>query len=174
MRGSIAMNDDVRGSFGELWRRSQTKTLGIADFAQSNLSRSAAGVLRGLHFHQRQTDLWIVPDGQAHVCVVDVRERLAGGSAPPVTTSEVYSPGDAIMIPEGVAHEFWALTPVSLLYFVTKEYDGSDEFGFAWDDPEVAAAWPSDDPILSDRDSGAPSLRDAITAAQSSGQISSR
>lgn len=174
MHGSIAMNEDVRGSLGELWRRSQTKTLGIADFAQSNLSRSAAGVLRGLHFHQRQTDLWIVLDGQAHVCLVDVRESLAGGSAPPRATSEVYSPGDAVLIPEGVAHGFWALTAVSLLYFVTKEYDGSDEFGFAWDDPEVATSWPSDDPILSERDSAAPSLRDAIAAAQRSGQISSR
>ena len=49
------------------------------------------------------------------------------------------------MIPAGVAHGFLALEPLELLYLVTNEYDGSDELGFAWDDPTagVAVAAPS-------------------------------
>ena len=62
------------------------------------------------------------------------------------------------MIPTGVAHGFLALEPLELLYLVTNEYDGSDELGFAWDDPAVGVPWPNvtgtpdGRPILSDRD----------------------
>ena len=42
------------------------------------------------------------------------------------------------MIPAGVAHGFLALEPLELLYLVTNEYDGTDELGFAWDDPRSA------------------------------------
>ena len=45
---------------------------------------------------------------------------------------------DWVVIPTGVAHGFLALEPLELLYLVTNEYDGSDELGFAWDDPAVA------------------------------------
>jgi dTDP-4-dehydrorhamnose 3,5-epimerase len=67
-------------------------------------------------------------------------------------------------IPSGVAHGFLALEELELLYFVTNEYDGSDELGFAWDDPELAIPWASAgvliEPILSDRDLESPSLRE--------------
>ncbi len=66
------------------------------------------------------------------------------------------------MIPPGVAHGFLAIDPVSLLYLVTNEYDGTDEHGFAWDDPLAALEWPTDSPILSVRDSSAPSLEEAV------------
>ena len=45
-------------------------------------------------------------------------------------------------IPTGVAHGFLALEPLELLYLVTNEYDGSDELGFAWDDPLAGVPWP--------------------------------
>ena len=71
-------------------------------------------------------------------------------------------------IPTGVAHGFLALTDLTLLYLVTNEYDGSDELGFAWDDPAVGVPWPpvaatSDGrPILSDRDRSNPSLAELV------------
>jgi dTDP-4-dehydrorhamnose 3,5-epimerase len=176
MRRAVQVRTDVRGSFGEVWRASSTAPVGVGTFVQANLSNSGEGVLRGVHFHLRQTDMWVVLDGRAHVCLVDLRDLLAGESAAPKAVTEVYQPGDAVLIPEGVAHGFWALDPVSLLYLVTNEYDGTDEHGFAWDDPDAAVVWPPGEPTLSDRDAAAPSLAEAVAVAQAqgSGQTSSR
>ena len=84
--GAIARFEDPRGSFRELWR---DDTFGPIDpaqagappgeparFVQANLSSSAAGVLRGLHLHQRQLDHWVVASGRAFVALVDVRPML--------------------------------------------------------------------------------------------------
>ena len=49
---------DERGAFAELWRASATRLLSAEKFVQANLSRSRPGVLRGMHFHRRQADLW--------------------------------------------------------------------------------------------------------------------
>lgn len=164
MRRTVALHEDVRGSFAELWRASWTDPLSSRPFVQANLSRSAAGVLRGLHFHMRQTDLWIVVEGRAHVTLVDIRPRLRGASGTAVTFSEEVGRGDAILIPEGVAHGFWALEPLELVYLVTNEYDESDELGFAWNDPDVAAEWPAGEPLMSSRDGLAPPLAEALAA----------
>jgi dTDP-4-dehydrorhamnose 3,5-epimerase len=72
------------------------------------------------------------------------------------------------VIPAGIAHGFLALDPLHLIYFVTNEYDGSDELGFAWDDPAVAVAWPilagtpDGRPILSGRDLENPTLAELL------------
>jgi dTDP-4-dehydrorhamnose 3,5-epimerase len=173
--GAIARHGDERGSFRELWRED---TFGPIDaalagsspgapspprFVQANLSTSAAGVLRGLHLHRRQLDHWVVATGRAFVALVDVRPMLAGGPRPDVETREL-SEDDWVDIPTGVAHGFLALEPLQLVYFVTNLYDGTDELGFAWDDPLAAVPWPQVSaardgrPILSDRDRSNPSL----------------
>ncbi len=67
-----------------------------------------------------------------------------------------------------VAHGFLALEPMQLLYLVTNEYDGSDELGFAWDDPAVGVPWPpvpatSDGrPIVSPRDASNPTFSELV------------
>ena len=72
------------------------------------------------------------------------------------------------MIPAGVAHGFLALVPLELLYLVTNEYNGSDELGFAWDDPDVGVPWPAlsmtrdGRPILSERDGSNPPLAELV------------
>ncbi len=131
-------------------------------------------MLRGLHFHLRQTDMWVVLEGRAHVSLVDIRARLATGTASSSAHAELLGAGEAIVIPEGVAHGLWAIEPMTLLYLVTNEYDGTDEHGFAWNDLEAAVDWPAGQPILSGRDEAAPSLAEAIAAAQRAGQSSSR
>lgn len=163
--GSIVRNADERGSFRELWRASA-----FADkrFVQANLSTSATGVLRGLHLHQRQDDLWIVAGGRALVALVDIRACLADPAAPPAIETRALGPDDWVVIPSGVAHGFLALDPLDLVYLVTNEYDGSDELGFAWDDPAVAVPWPTlpgtpdGRPILSGRDGSNPSLAELL------------
>ena len=105
--GTIARHGDARGSFRELWRAGQFP--GVT-FVQANLSTSAAGVLRGLHLHRRQDDLWIVADGRALVALVDVRPALAGTGPGVVETGELAADG-WVSIPTGVAHGFLANYP---------------------------------------------------------------
>jgi dTDP-4-dehydrorhamnose 3,5-epimerase len=181
--GRLVRHADSRGAFRELWRQTTFTTLDPVDtgptadveagraprFVQANLSDSAAGVLRGLHFHRRQLDYWVVTAGRAFVALVDVRPMIAGAAEPLVETRVIDADG-WVVIPTGVAHGFLALEPLAMLYLVTNEFDGSDELGFAWDDPLAAVPWPSaadvptpdGRPILSDRDRTNPSLPDLV------------
>ena len=61
-----------------------------------------------------------------------------------------------LYIPPGVAHGFAALTDVTLVYLLDRYFDGSDEYGVAWDDPEIAADWGIMNPVLSARDRANP------------------
>ena len=173
--GRLARHPDERGSFREVWRAAWYEGLdessaGLPDpaFVQANVSVSDAWVLRGLHFHRRQLDHWVVLDGRALVALVDVRPMLAGGPAPAVETRELKA-DEWVGIPTGVAHGFLALEPLTLLYLVTNEYDGRDELGFAWDDPLAAVAWPTvgtadGRPRLSRRDLTNPSLAELVAS----------
>ena len=152
----MAIHPDARGAFGELWRADWTDPFG-ARMVQANLSRSRKGVLRGLHFHQHQADLWIVAEGQPLVALVDLRAAVAGTGRPVVDIIET-QPGDTLYLPAGVAHGFYAPEDMTLIYLVTNVYDGTDELGFRWDDPDAGVSWPDPAPVLSDRDAAAPSL----------------
>ncbi len=173
--GVIPRFADERGSFRELWRASRQPNLGVERtglatdrFVQANLSTSAAGVLRGLHYHRRQLDYWIVASGRAFVALVDVRPLLTGSGPRAVVETRELATDESVVIPVGVAHGFLALEPLQLLYLVTNEYDGADELGFAWDDPAVGVPWPvlavtpDGRPILSDRDCTNPPLTELV------------
>ncbi len=164
--GAIARFADQRGSFRELWRASTQ--VPDAPFVQANLSTSAVGVLRGLHYHRRQLDYWVVASGRAFVALVDVRPMVEGGGPRALVETRELIADDWVVIPTGVAHGFLALERLELLYLVTNEYDGSDELGFAWDDPAVGVPWPvlegtpDGRPILSDRDRSNPALAELV------------
>ncbi len=173
--GAVARHADTRGSFRELWRAPGPDDAGQParveprwPFVQANLSTSAAGVLRGLHLHRRQLDYWVVASGRAFVALVDVRVMLEGRDEPPTVETRELGRDDWVVIPPGVAHGFLALEPLELIYLVTNWYDGSDELGFAWDDPVVGVRWPpipaTNDgrPIVSERDSANPTLADLV------------
>lgn len=182
--GAVDRFEDPRGSFRELWRNDTFGPIDPAQagapagyaprFVQANLSTSAAGVLRGLHLHQRQLDHWVVAAGRAFVALVDVRPMLRGDDRPIVETRELVA-DEWVDIPIGVAHGFLALEPLQLVYLVTNEYDGSDELGFAWDDPRAAVPWPAlretpdGRPILSDRDRTNPSLTELVERLRTNG-----
>ena len=162
--GTIDRHGDSRGAFRELWR---ARSFPDVTFVQANMSTSSAGVVRGLHLHLRQDDLWVVGEGRAFVALVDVRPALDGDRLPVVETREL-GPDSSVYIPSGVAHGFLAIEPLQLIYLVTNEYDGSDELGFAWDDPAVAVPWPTVSetrdgrPITSDRDATNPPLAELL------------
>jgi dTDP-4-dehydrorhamnose 3,5-epimerase len=158
VRRTLPVYPDDRGEFRELWRASWTD--GISGrFIQANLSRSKAGVLRGMHAHQRQDDLWLVLEGRAFVALVDLRQ---GPSQQPRHYTFDASAGQAVLIPAGVAHGFLAIERLALGYLVTTEYNGTDEHGFAWDDPLAAIPWPRTDPVLSARDQVNPRLASVL------------
>jgi dTDP-4-dehydrorhamnose 3,5-epimerase len=161
--GRLQRHADVRGGFAEAWRARGSASIDPFPGVQANLSSSAQGVLRGLHLHQRQSDLWIVISGVAFVALVDIRPMLADAAAGPVVATATLGKDETVRIPPHVAHGFLAVEPLELLYLVTNEYDASDELGFAWDDPQAAVPWPrvktpDGRPILSDRDRANPSL----------------
>ena len=126
---------------------------------QANVSRSRAGVLRGLHVHREQADYWVVLSGVAFVALFDLRP----GAPTMGQKAELRLDGEdawfGLYIPPGVAHGFYAETDVVLLYLVDRPYSGDDEFGLAWNDPEVAIDWPDEHPVLSARDRQNPPLR---------------
>ena len=137
---------DARGSFTEIARAS---TSGL-DFLQASHSRSAAGVLRGLHFHRVQIDLWYLAAGRARIALVDLRAGEEGLE----TMTWIADAGEptTILIPPGVAHGYLALTDIDMLYLTTTEFEPGDEFGIAWNDPRLAIPWEVSEPLLSDRD----------------------
>jgi dTDP-4-dehydrorhamnose 3,5-epimerase len=151
---------DERGSFMELWRASHTEGIDGEQFVQANLSRSRANVLRGMHFHLRQADLWILIDGRAVAATTDLRDALHGGE--PRSQLIEIEPGDALYIPRRVAHGFLAMSDMLLVYLVSAEYDGSDEHGFAWNDSQAGIEWPHKPAVISGRDQANPPLADIL------------
>lgn len=148
----LAAHGDERGRFVEIMRAERYPER----FVQSNHSRSTAGVLRGLHYHERQADLWYVASGIARAGLADLR-HAAEAPATAVVTMDADQPC-VLYIPRGVAHGFLAVTDVDLIYLVTNYYDATDENGIAWDDATLAIDWGIDEPILSERDRSNPPL----------------
>lgn len=149
---------DERGRFLETFRKEwfPERTWSIV---QTNRSDSRAGVLRGLHYHFRQVDYWYVAQGRIRVGLADLRK-----DSPTFGASETVEMGEqneyGLYIPSGVAHGFYALTDATLIYLVDNYYDGGDEFGVAWDDPDLAVPWNVRAPILSARDRANPRLQE--------------
>ncbi|TML22982.1 MAG: hypothetical protein E6G28_03805 [Actinobacteria bacterium] len=137
--------EDERGWFAEIRRDSELPK----PMTQTNLSLSRAGVIRGLHYHERgQDDLFTCLRGRARVVVLDLETDE--------TFTEDIGDGNprAIYIPGRHAHGFEALTDVLFCYHVTAEYDhlDPDEQTVPWNDPRVAHLWSTRTPILSARD----------------------
>jgi dTDP-4-dehydrorhamnose 3,5-epimerase len=142
----LERREDNRGWLYELRRDSALP----APTRQTNISFSRAGVIRGLHYHERgQSDLFACLSGNARVVVLD---RATG------ETMSVDIGDDnpvAVWIPGHLAHGYEALTDVLFCYHVTEEYDPAepDEHEIRWNDPRVVDLWYTKDPILSARDS---------------------
>jgi len=139
--------EDDRGWFCELRRDSALPK----PMVQTNLVYSRAGVVRGLHYHERgQDDLFLCVQGMARVVVLD---RETGETF----TEDIGEDNPvAVYIPGHNAHGYEALTDVLFCYHVTAEYDPDDpdEQTIPWNDTRVAHLWSSSTPILSARDAG--------------------
>jgi dTDP-4-dehydrorhamnose 3,5-epimerase len=152
---------DDRGVFIETYRRSWFP-LG-REMVQANRAERQAGSVVGLHYHLHQADYWTVPRGRARVVLHDLR----AGSATDGATICMDLDGDnalGVFIPPGVAHGFGAVTDLVITYMVDSYYNPDDELGVAWDDPDVAADWGIEHPVLSGRDQANPTRADLAPA----------
>jgi dTDP-4-dehydrorhamnose 3,5-epimerase len=145
LRLPLEVHEDSRGWFVELRRDNMLPK----PTSQTNLSFSRAGVIRGLHYHERgQDDLFTCLQGTARVVVLD---RESGETY----TEDIGEENPvALYIPGHHAHGFEARTDVLFCYHVTAEYDASDpdEQSIPWNDPRVAQLWSTQTPTLSARD----------------------
>jgi dTDP-4-dehydrorhamnose 3,5-epimerase len=159
----LVTHPDDRGSVTEIYRRNRLE--GGREAVQVNLSVSRPNVLRGLHFHLRQADYWCFLTGTPFIGLYDLRqESPTEGKA--VGIRIVAQDGlRGVYIPRGVAHGFYAETDLQFLNVVDEYYTGEDEFGIAWDDPDLGIEWPTREPILSERDRSNPPLADVLREA---------
>jgi dTDP-4-dehydrorhamnose 3,5-epimerase len=131
-------------------------------FVQDNYSRSAKGVLRGLHFQKTkpQGKLISVVRGEVYDVAVDIRKgSSAFGQWVGVILSEENK--KQLWVPPGFAHGFVVLSEIAdFEYKCTDYYDPSDEGSILWNDPDLAIVWPVENPILSDKDLNANKLAD--------------
>jgi len=147
---------DARGFFMESYNRRTFASLGIdAEFVQDNHSRSAKGVLRGLHYqiHQPQGKLVRVTSGEVYDVAVDLRRHSPSFGR---WTGIRLSAEDKrlLWIPPGFAHGFYVLSEAAdVLYKATEYYAPEHERSLLWNDPDLNIAWPlAGAPLLSDKD----------------------
>ena len=156
------IHGDDRGYFVETYRREYFPQ--GREMIQANRGDRVAGCLVGLHYHLHQADFWYVPFGTARVVLHDLR---SGGPTDGATLCLTIGRRDdgthdhtGIFIPPGVAHGFASLTDMTITYLVDSYYNPADELGVAWDDPEIAADWGVENPVLSNRDQTNPTRAD--------------
>ena len=159
---------DDRGYFFESFsKRDFAAAAGEVEFVQDNESRSAYGVIRGLHFQKpphSQAKLVRVIRGRVLDVAVDLRpDSPTFGRHVAVELTEYNH--RQVFIPKGFAHGFSVLSEEAVFqYKCDAYYAPQSEGGVAWDDPDLAIDWkiPKEDAVLSGKDERHPRLRDIV------------
>jgi dTDP-4-dehydrorhamnose 3,5-epimerase len=160
-----APHRDERGFFSRTFDADVMRAAGIdpCGFAQDSISRSARGVIRGMHIRRGAGESKLVrcSYGEVFDVIVDLRP-----GSPTYGNSESFSlRGDeqvTLYVPAGCAHGFQALTdPADVSYRIDRPHDPAQDVSIAFNDPELAIAWPLPASIMSQRDKEAPSLGQA-------------
>jgi len=159
-----AVYSDPRGYFFESFSAERYAALGLpSSFVQDNVSCSTKHTLRGLHLQSPphgQGKLVFVLEGSVLDVAIDVR---VGSPTLGRWTSVELSANNhrQLYIPAGFAHGFCVTSERAIFaYKCTHPYVRDAELSIAWDDPELGIRWPTDAPLLSAKDAGAPRLRD--------------
>jgi dTDP-4-dehydrorhamnose 3,5-epimerase len=168
LQGCVVIEPEVfgddRGFFLETFQAERYADLaGITSpFVQDNHSRSARGVLRGLHFQKNkpQGKLVRVVKGEVYDVAADIRQGSPTfGQWEGIILSEENK--TQLWVPPGFAHGFVVLSDTAdFEYKCTDYYDPSDEGSILWNDPELNIPWPIDNPKLSEKDANAKKLAD--------------
>jgi dTDP-4-dehydrorhamnose 3,5-epimerase len=158
---------DARGYFYESYNKAKYADAGItSNFVQSNVSRSAKGVLRGLHYQwpNPQGKLVSVLDGDVFDVAVDVRR---GSPTFGQWTGVMLSAENKrhLWIPEGFAHGFCVVSEFATFsYQCTALYDREADASVRWNDSDIGIDWPINHPLLSEKDEKAPLLKEVAIA----------
>jgi dTDP-4-dehydrorhamnose 3,5-epimerase len=157
---------DERGFFCRTFDAGVLRAAGLdpVAFIQHSLSRSARGVVRGLHVRLGQGEAKLVrcSYGAIFDVVVDLRP-----TSPTYRNWESFKLRDddqvTLYVPAGCAHGFQALTdPADVSYMIDRAHDPAEDVSIAFDDPVLAIPWPLPVTIMSPRDRLAPPLADAL------------
>jgi dTDP-4-dehydrorhamnose 3,5-epimerase len=154
---------DARGFFYESYNEAKYRAAGVDHrFVQSNVSRSARGVLRGLHYQwpNPQGKLVSVLEGEVYDVAVDIRlgSPTFGRSIGVMLTADNHR---HFWVPEGFAHGFCVLSEfATFTYQCTALYDAKADAGVRWNDADLGIDWPLSAPLLSDKDGKTPLLKD--------------
>lgn len=157
------VHGDTRGFLLETFHARKYAEGGIeAEFVQDNQSRSARGILRGLHaqLEHPQGKLVQVVIGEIYDVAVDIRRGSPtfGKFAATRLSEENHR---QLYIPPDFAHGFCVTSEITHVeYKCTDFYHPASEISIAWDDPEIGIPWPVEQPELSDRDKAAQRLRE--------------
>lgn len=152
---------DARGAFFEQWNQERWAQAGLdLRFVQSNVSVSAHGVLRGLHYQwpQPQGKLVSVIEGEVYDVAVDIRRGSPDFGR---WTAAILSAENRreFWIPEGFAHGFVVLSERAVFHYLcTAPYLREGDAAIRWNDARLAIDWPVSAPALSERDAVAPFL----------------
>ena len=161
---------DERGFFLETWHQPRycDNDFPRVTFVQDNHSRSARGVLRGLHFQKDFPQGKLIQVTRVRVFDVAVDIRVGSPDFGRWIGHELSDENHYQMwIPPGLAHGFCTLSEsADLTYKCTETYRSDDDLGVIWNDRLCAIEWPIADPQLSDKDKTLPSLTDAERAGQ--------
>lgn len=153
---------DERGFFLESFHQARYGEAGITDqFVQDNHSRSAQGVLRGLHFTVKKPQAQIVTVMRGSIFDVAVDLRSDSRTFGRWFGAELTEDGPRqLYMAAGFAHGFCVLSEMADLHYkVSQYYDPVDEGGLLWNDPDVGISWPVAAPLVSSRDAAYPTLR---------------
>ena len=152
--------DDARGRFAKLWIENWIEGFSTKE---AFFSKSMRGVIRGLHYVMKphaQRRIVSCIDGKIKDVIVDIRKRSPTYADYVCVDLEGHS-NRSIYIDVGFAHGFLALEDSIVIYLADKPYDKRCDRGIKWDDPQIAVAWGAEKPLISQRDSSNPYLRDA-------------
>lgn len=157
---------DDRGYFMETYRKDTFFQNGIdVEFVQDNFSYSKKGILRGIHLQTEpfaQDKLVRVAEGEVFDVAVDLRK---GSKTFGKWFGEFLSEDNKKMmfIPKGFGHGFCVISDYAKFeYKCSNLYSPQHERSVVWNDSELAIDWPIKEPILSEKDSNAPSLKDFV------------
>ena len=160
---------DARGFFLESFHAERYAAAGITlPFVQDNHSRSARGVLRGLHFQRTRPQGKLVSVSRGAVFDVAVDINPASPTCGQYVGVELTDENHRqLWIPPGYAHGFCVLSDVAdFQYKCTDLYCPEDEGGLLWNDPDVNIAWPISQPLLSAKDQANPTLAELLAKGQ--------
>lgn len=162
-----AVFGDERGFFLESWNRELFQANNLpTSFVQDNHSRSAQGILRGLHYQTQHTQGKLVRVTSGAVFDVAVDIRIASPSFGKWVGVELSESNHRMLwVPEGFAHGFYVMSEFAdFLYKCTDRYDPESECAIRWDDPKIGIEWPLVDgnpPLCSSKDIDGYSFDDA-------------